>query len=197
MVEGTPLRGSLNSDVERLSDIEATSVVEQVHQKQSGSLKDWYDALHRGATEFQVRLENGLVRLRTRTSRLDLAAIVLTAISTGSLIVALGEYLGQQKLLVVIAAIINTLTAIVIGFKKYYEDNGLVFRYEDLHDLVIDFRLSIWEPKNQDNHHEVLQKLLALERKVIRVAPELRAEKPWDNMTESARQQFLQQRMAQ
>ena len=172
-------------------------MVEQVHQKQSGSLKGWYDALNRGATEFQVRLESGLVRLRKRSSRLDLVAIVLTAISTGSLIVALGEYLGQQTLFVVIAGSVNALTAIVIGFKKYYEDSGLVYRYEDLHDLVVDFRMSIWEPKNQEAHGKVLQKLLALERKIIRVAPELKSEKPWDNMTESERQRFLQQRMAQ
>jgi hypothetical protein len=183
-------------------------VHQQVHQqvlspKLDADPSPWLGALLQGATREQLRLESRILKLRRSLRWLELVGLLLSVASATTLFTALGKAFSLSNITAMLAAgFLNFATILIVGLKKFIEDNGKLSKYEGLHDQFGEFTLKIAEPAPNDQAtrkklREAADQYRKLRHTIIRTAPEISSDTPWDNMSDEEREQYLQTRIAQ
>lgn len=173
--------------------------IPQRHQtKLDAPADDWLALLLEGAVAEQVRLEALIRKHREWLRRLELAAALLSIMSATTLFAAMVEAFGIPKTASILAAgLLNFATLAVTSIKTFVEDKGKMAAYHKLYDQFGDFLIKITNPVSKRNTRAVSEAYQQLKLSIMRTAPEIRSEKPWDKMSDEEREMYLQMRVAQ
>jgi hypothetical protein len=97
----------------------------------------------------------------------------------------------------VAAGLLNFATILVSSFKQFKEDHEKLAKLHALDDEYGDFILKITDPASKRGARAVADQYRKLRQTIIRTAPEISSDKPWDKMSDEEREQYLQQRLGQ
>jgi len=175
----------------------------QVHQqvrqpKLDANAESWFAELLEGATAERLRLEVRIRKLQRSLRGLEFVALLLSVASATTLFAALAKAFDLSQTTGIIAAgLMNFATILVSSLKKFVEDHGKMTKYHALDDQYGDFILKITDPASRRAPRAVADQYRKLRQTIIRTAPEISTDKPWDKMSDEEREQYLQQRLAQ